>query len=106
MKKIISLALAVIAIITLSSSSARIQKDGTYKGVKLYGKVKVVTSFPTFKVKVVSSFEDLDVQVVSSFPDKVGKWQFVDSFEDFSIQYVDSFEDFSIKFVDSFPGVK
>lgn len=53
----------------------------TYNGIPLYGKVKVVNSFPDIKVKVVSSFEDLDVQKVSSFADKCGKWQFVDSFQ-------------------------
>ena len=63
----------------------------TYNGIPLYGKVKVVNSFPDIKVKVVSSFEDLDVQKVSSFADKCGKWQFVDSFPDIKIQYVNSF---------------
>jgi hypothetical protein len=70
----------------------------------LNGKVKVVNSFPDYKVRIVNSFPDLKVQVVTSFPDKPGKWQFVDSFEDFSVQFVDSFEDFTIQFVESFPG--
>ena len=70
----------------------------------LNGKVRVVNSFPDYKVRIVKSFPDLKVQVVTSFPDKPGKWQFVDSFEDFSIQFVDSFEDFTIQFVESFPG--
>lgn len=71
---------------------------------RLHGKVKVVDSFPKYKVKVVDSFPDIKVQKVASFPDSPGKWQFVDSFPDFTIQYVDSFPDFTVKFVDSFPG--
>lgn len=77
----------------------------TAKGIKLYGKVKVVESFPDLRVQVVESFPDLKVQVVTSFPDKCGKWQFVDSFPDFTIQYVESFPDIKVKFVKTFPGV-
>lgn len=70
----------------------------------LQGKVKVVNSFPDYKVKVVSSFPDLRVQKVTSSPTQCGQWQFVNSFEDFTIQFVDAFEDFSIQYVDAFPG--
>ena len=70
----------------------------------LFGKIKIVKSFPDVKVQVVDSFPDLKVQVVTSFPDKPGKWQFVDSFPDYKVQYVDSFPDVKIKFVKSFPG--
>jgi len=76
----------------------------TYKGIKLYGKVQVVSSFPDLKVQVVSSFPDLKVQIVGSFPDRCGKWQMVDSFPDFKIQFVTSFPDLKIQFVSSFPG--
>lgn len=76
----------------------------TFDGIPLYGKVKVVNYFPDIKVKVVSSFEDLDVQTVNAFADDCGKWQFVDSFEDFKVQFVDSFPDITVKFVQSFPG--
>jgi hypothetical protein len=76
----------------------------TYGGIRLYGKVQVVTSFADIKVKVVESFADLQVEKVTSFPNDCGKWEFVESFPDFTIQFVDSFEDISIKFVDSFPG--
>jgi hypothetical protein len=70
----------------------------------LFGKIKIVKSFPDVKVKVVDSFPDLKVQVVNSFPDKPGKWQIVDSFPDYKVQYVDSFPDVKVKFVKSFPG--
>ena len=93
-----------------------VSKDGYYNGIKLCGKVKVVThnadikvkvvdSFPDLKVKVVDSFPDLKVKKVTSFPDHIGEWQFVESFPDFTIQYVDSFPDIKIKFVNAFPGV-
>lgn len=74
-------------------------------GIKLYGKVQVVDSFPDLKVQIVDSFPDLKVQKVDSFPDSCGKWEFVDSFPDFKIQYVESFPDLKIKMVKSFPGI-
>ena len=40
-----------------------------YKGIKLYGKVKFVTSFPDIKIKYVDSFPDIKVKFVSSFPE-------------------------------------
>lgn len=80
-------------------------KDGYYNGIKLCGKVKVVTHNADIKVKVVDSFPDLKVKKVTSFPDHIGEWQFVESFPDFTIQYVDSFPDIKIKFVNAFPGV-
>ncbi len=85
--------------------SAGVGNACTCNDVPLYGKVKVVASFPDFKVKIVNSFPDLKVQVVGAFPDKCGKWQFVESFPDFTIQYVESFPDFTIQFVESFPGL-
>lgn len=71
---------------------------------KIYGKIKIVNSFPDYKIKVVTSFADLHVKLVSSFPDDPGKWQIVESFPDFKIQFVESFPDFTIKFVENFPG--
>jgi hypothetical protein len=90
----------------LASNATPIQKNCTCKGVALYGKVKVVTSFADFDVQVVESFADIEVQTVKSFPDKCGKWKFVDAFPDFTIRFVSSFPDFKIKYVTSFPGVK
>ena len=87
-------------------AASAINKDGYYKGIKLCGKVKVVTSFPDIKVKVVNSFPDLKVKVVQSFPDHIGEWQFVEYGEDFKIQFVDSFPDIKIQYVNAFPGVE
>ncbi len=79
-------------------------KDG--KTFNLYGKVKVVESFPDIKVQIVDSFEDLDVKLVESFPDDCGKVKLVESFPDVKVQIVNSFPDIKIKIVDSFPGLK
>ncbi|MDD5570957.1 MAG: hypothetical protein PHD97_07345 [Bacteroidales bacterium] len=82
----------------------KISKDCKYKGLKLYGKIKFVTSFPDIKVQVVESFPDLKVKIVDAFPDDCGKWQIVDAFPDLKVQIVESFPDIKIKFVESFPG--
>ena len=82
-----------------------VSKDGYFKGIRLAGKVKVVKNFANIKVQVVKNFPDLKVKKVSNFPNKVGEWQFVDNFPDFTIQYVDNFPDIKIQFVDNFPGV-
>ena len=82
-----------------------VSADGYFKGIRLAGKVKVVSSFPDIKVQVVHSFPDLKVKVVDNFPDKIGEWKFVDNFPDFTIQFVNSFPDIKIQFVDYFPGV-
>lgn len=79
--------------------------DCTFNGITLYGKVKVVESFPDLKVKVVNSFPDLKVKTVDSFANDCGEWEFVESFPDFTIQFVEDFPDIEIKFVDSFPGL-
>lgn len=81
-------------------------KDCKLNGKVLFGKVQVVKSFSDFKVQIVESFPDLQVLRVGAFPDACGKWQFVNSFPDFTIEYVDGFPDFTIQFVESFPGDK
>jgi hypothetical protein len=88
-----------------SGEPLSVSSDCTFGGKKLYGDIKVVTSFPDFEVKVVDSFADLHVKTVESFADSCGRWRMVDSFPDFTIRYVDSFPDFTIKRVDSFPGL-
>ena len=80
-------------------------KSCYYKGIKLYGKVKFVDSFPDIKIKYVSSFPDIKVKFVDSFPDKCGKWKKVTSFPDFKVKVVTSFPDLKVKEVTSFPGM-
>ncbi len=104
-KKIAAICLLGIMLFQGVAMAGAVTKDGYYNGIRLAGKVKVVTSFPDIKVKIVDAFPDLKVKRVSAFPTDIGKWQFVTSGEDFTIQYVDSFPDIKIKFVDAFPGV-
>jgi len=79
--------------------------DCEWKGIKLYGKVQFVSSFPDIKIEYVTSFPDIKVEFVSSFPDKCGKWQEVTSFPDFKVQVVSSFPDLKVQKVTSFPGM-
>jgi hypothetical protein len=80
--------------------------DCSFKGIKLQGKVKFVTSFPDIKIQYVTSFPDIKVKFVSSFPDACGKWQVVESFPDFKVQIVESFPDLKVQIVESFPGMR
>lgn len=98
------LALCLMAPPSLEASPTAVGPDCTFKGKRLYGKVKVVSAFPDLKVQVVTAFPDLKVKVVSAFPDSCGKWQMVDAFPDLKVQVVDAFPDVKIQYVDAFPG--
>ncbi|MCK9450761.1 MAG: hypothetical protein M0Q90_03650 [Bacteroidales bacterium] len=76
-----------------------------YNGIKLWGKVQFVSSFPDIKIQYVDNFPDIKVKFVTSFPDECGLWQITESFPDFKVQVVTSFPDIKIKVVESFPGV-
>lgn len=89
---------------SIDVSDDKINKNCEYNGMKMYGKVQFVNSFPDIKVQVVESFPDLKVKLVDAFPNDCGKWQIVTSFPDLKVQIVESFPDLKIKFVDSFPG--
>ena len=116
MKKILILALfALMALPMMAQSNDKkpgIDKENcTYtnrdgKTFNLYGKWKVVESFPDIKIQIVDSFEDIDVKLVESFPDDCGKVKLVESFPDVKVQFVNSFPDIKVKFVNSFPGVR
>ena len=80
-------------------------QDCSWNGIKLYGKVQFVSSFPDIKIQYVSSFPDIKVQFVDSFADQCGLWQEVDSFPDFKVQIVDSFPDLKVQKVSSFAGM-
>ncbi len=89
----------------VAQAEAKINPDCRFQGKKLFGKVKIVESFPDLKVKVVSSFPDLKVKWVQSFPERCGLWQPEESFPDLKIQFVENFPDLKVMFVDSFPGL-
>ncbi len=115
MKKFLLTAVVVFTAVGMTTSysahhqdveARKVGSNCRYKGIKLWGKVKVVNSFPDIKVQVVNSFPDLKVKKVSSFPSSCGKWKFVNSFPDFKVKFVRSFPDIKIKYVRSFPGVR
>ena len=88
----------------INKTDCTFTKDGhTYK---LYGKIKIVESFPDIKVQIVESFPDVDIQIVDSFPDSCGKVKLVESFPETKVQIVNSFPDIKVRLVSSFPGVK
>ncbi|NHB96549.1 hypothetical protein [Photorhabdus stackebrandtii] len=71
MKKLIILLIAVLSFSTDAKNKVDVSK--------IFGKIKIVESFPDYKVKVVENTPDLKVKIVDNFPDKPGKWKFVDS---------------------------
>lgn len=105
MKKFLILVLLLTLTVPAFAASV-INRDGYYKGIRLCGKVRVVSYNPDIKVKIVNSFPDLRVQVVDSFANEIGKWEFVEYGEDFTVEFVDNFPDIKIKYVESFPGVE
>jgi hypothetical protein len=63
-----SLVIACLALPAFVHAADFDKKNCTYKGIRLYGKVQIVTSFPDFKVQMVNSFPDLKVDMGSSSP--------------------------------------
>lgn len=105
--------LALLFCLTSSSASAPenpVNSEGFCKGIRLAGRVRVVSSHENFRVRVVSFHEDLRVRRVDhsgpSASFAVGEWRFVDSHPDFTVRLVDDHEDFTIRYVDSHPGVR
>ncbi|MBT8379259.1 MAG: hypothetical protein KJN64_08510 [Ignavibacteria bacterium] len=106
--KILSIIILFILFTTSSfaqSEEGIDEEECSFNGIKLYGKIQFVESFPDITIKVVESFPDLEVKIVDSFADDCGEWQIVDSFPDIKIKIVESFPDLKIKFVESFPGI-
>lgn len=89
-----------------SAQAGKIEADCTYKGIPLYGKVKIVDSFADIKIKPAGSFADIRVKKVRGFADACGEWEIVDSFPDFTVEFVNVFPDITVKFTDSFPGLE
>ncbi|HOH96042.1 MAG TPA: hypothetical protein PK638_02520 [Candidatus Enterocola sp.] len=101
---LLCLPISIFAKVSIDKDNCTITKDG--KTFPLYGKVKIVESFPDIKVKIVDSFADIKVTIVDSFADECGKVKIVDSFPTIKVQLVNSFPDITVKIVDSFPGIK
>lgn len=90
--KLISLFLIVLF------SVAATFENCTFKGKKLYGNVRVVSSGETFQVRVVEFGENLQVKI-TDHPYSCGEWRFVTSGEDFTVRFVTFGEDFSIRII-------
>ncbi len=106
MKLLLPFTLLIAYSATFAQSDEGLNEDEcSFNGLKLYGKIQFVESFPDITVKVVDSFADLKVKIVDSFPDDCGEWEIVDSFPDLKVKIVESFPDIEIKFVESFPGI-
>jgi hypothetical protein len=106
--KLLSIIFFIILFTVISfaqSEDAINEEECSFNGIKLYGKIQFVESFPDITIKVVESFPDLKVKMVDSFPNACGEWQIVDSFPDIKVKIVESFPDIEIKFVESFPGI-
>lgn len=79
----------------------------TWKGKRLYGKVKYVTAFPDVKVKVVTALPDLKVERVSALASRCGEWEEVTSGSTaLEVELVNSFADLEIEYVTAFPGFR
>ncbi|WP_017863266.1 hypothetical protein [Leptospira santarosai] len=103
MKHIIFLTFCLAAFIGLNGNS--ITSSCTLNGVKLYGRVRVVSIGEDFRVTVVRDGEDLKVESGMINPDSCGRWQFVNIGEDFKIRYVDLDADFTIRLVTNGAGL-
>lgn len=82
------------------SANNPIAPDGTYRGVRLCGRVRICNQGEqhsnTFRVRTTTSFPDLYVTFTNPFPSDIGEWTIVDNGEDFSVIFVDYSPDFEI----------
>lgn len=90
-----------------AGSSDCITKDGYFRGIKLAGRVQIVTAGEDFRVRLVTVGEDLKVRIVdtASKSDGAGRWRIVQDCGDFKVKFVDVGEDFRIRFDDISCGV-
>ncbi|WP_046759185.1 hypothetical protein [Kordia jejudonensis] len=102
------LLLLFISSLCISATKPTIQDDDcTFKGKKLYGKIRFVehASNADVKIKIVNNFSDIKVKLVESFADDCGEWQVVEYGEDLKVFVAENFADIKVKFVTSFPGI-
>ena len=99
-----TLFVSIFLLFSISVFSQVVDENCMYKGVKLYGEVKVVTSFADFDVYISSSdwSDCYEVELVDFYP-SCHEWQIVNSFPDFTIRIVSSsvFADFSVYLEDN-----
>lgn len=84
---------------------AMLAGDCYYKGIKLWGRVKFVDTYPDIEIQYVETYPDIKVKFVTTYPDACGKWQVVDTYPDFTVKVVDTYPDLRVKVVETYPGV-
>ncbi|MGH1386346.1 hypothetical protein [Kordia sp.] len=100
--------LFIISLVCISAAALPSQKDDcTFKGKKLYGKIKFVeyASNADIKIKIVNNFQDLKVKLVDNYADDCGEWQVVEYGEDLKVYVAESYADIKVKFVTNYPGM-
>lgn len=109
MKRIFQfLCIFAVSSLCIAATSITLQDDDcSFKGKKLYGKIRFVEnrSDADVKIKIVNSFPDIKVKLVESFADDCGEWQVVEYGEDVKVYVAENFADIKVKFVTSFPGM-
>ncbi|HUW78735.1 MAG TPA: hypothetical protein VMV52_08315 [Candidatus Nanopelagicaceae bacterium] len=78
----------------------------TFDGVRMMGRVKVVSAGAQFQIRLVGSKADLKVKGVKRVPRKCGEWQFVSARPTFTVEIVQSGEDFTVSLGANKPGLK
>jgi hypothetical protein len=87
-----------------SCGTGKIACNCIYKGIKLYGKYKIVTFAEDIKIKEVTFAQDLKVEK-TNFPNKCGQWKEDNTFPDFKVKIVTFAEDIKVKYVTFNPGL-
>jgi hypothetical protein len=57
----------IVVLAVVHADEKKVKPDCTCHGMKLWGKVQFVNSFPDLKVKAVDAFPDLKVKMVDAF---------------------------------------
>jgi hypothetical protein len=83
-----------------------ISSDCSFKGKKLYGRVRIVEANEDIRVRVVTANEEFRVFLNPiTWQDRCGEWHYVTANENLKIRFVEANEDFRIRFVGANPGL-
>lgn len=97
--------LSTVVLMSGSRSANPISPDGTYKGRKLYGRVRLVPGAADFDVSISDCNGDLRVELTEGGCFRPGQWNIVEHGADFTVHLSTSGKDFTIEF-SNFPGVR
>lgn len=99
----ILMTLSLLASVSLNANP--ISGDCTFKGKKLYGKVRIVNYGEDIKVRIVNYNSDIKIRYVDYSPSSCGKWQKVNYGEDIKVRFVDSGQDIKVEIVNNGEGL-